>query len=260
MKICIPSKGRAQTMTTHLFFDPAEVLIFVEPQEFSEYQAAWPEYTFIDIGTTNLGISTVRNFILSFLPETLFLMVDDDIEYFVKRTEDGHYSKLTNILSMIDDLRKRMITSTSAISALVSLNISPFSFFTNELLGDETSRTNSDVLTACYVFNTSIMKCRFDTTFTDGEDVDLMLQLISTGFDVEMNYQYAFRQLLRSPGGLTEIRNEQQLYSAKDCSMSAANSLLLKWGPDIISVHTDKYGNFKKLKINFANIKSLRNR
>ena len=49
MKICIPSKNRAETITTHLFFDPKDILIFVEPQEIRKYKIFNPEYKFIDI-------------------------------------------------------------------------------------------------------------------------------------------------------------------------------------------------------------------
>ncbi len=97
--VFIPSKGRANTMSTPRVFcvsssleivDWSEVQnlsVFVEPQDYALYAEHYPEKMLVNIGENDKGIAYVRNFILEYAETSKtphFIMADDDIKGFGK--------------------------------------------------------------------------------------------------------------------------------------------------------------------------------
>jgi len=260
MKICIPSKGRAHAIKTHLFFNPVDVLIFVEPTEIAAYRVISQEYTFIDIKESNQGISYARNFILDYMKDENFVMMDDDINYFSERNETGHYTKLFSAAKILRAVEEGLNIENCAIYSLVSIEENTFAYAMNMSLGAERNVVNHSQIIACYGFNMQLvntLQLRFDENISEGEDADFLIRTILSGADSIMDYNFAFSHDIRTPGGLSFKRNAFQTH--QDCAQESFNSLTKKHGTDIISISRDSYGDFKSMKINFAKLIKIHN-
>ena len=127
MKICIASKNRAESITTHMFFNSKDVFIFVEPQEYKKYKIFNKNFTIIDIKKNNQGISYVRNFILDYTQNEKIIMADDDITFFGERNEKYRYDELLNPKKILIEIENGLdIYSGYTLPRIL------FSFFTNK--------------------------------------------------------------------------------------------------------------------------------
>lgn len=84
MIYAIPSKGRSGKVKTLDLFP--EAIVFVEPQEFNEYQDAYPNVQ--SIRQNDKGIAFARNVILERYCKENIVMLDDDISG-VQKLEKG---------------------------------------------------------------------------------------------------------------------------------------------------------------------------
>jgi len=240
MKICIPSKDRASEMTTHLYFPPEKVLIFVEPHEIKRYQVHWPDYSFVDIKESNQGVQYVRNFIISTVQDDKILMIDDDSTDFSVRKENGRYiTRLFNALDLLKDAERVLEEHWGYIIPLVS-----FAFFKNKLSNNKRFFINSFTFFGFYGLN--IKKLRennisFDDSFFEGEDCDLSAQIVLADGSICSDYNYAFMHKIRSAGGISSFRKLKK-YTYDDSARDAVYMLSKKYGVEFVKLKFDSDG------------------
>lgn len=236
MKICIPSKGRALTIKTHYFFNPIDVLIFVEPQEIKQYQQFNPEYTFIDIGKNDMGVSYARNYILNYVKDDFIIMADDDIESFQIRNKQGRYDTLFNAYEAVEALFNSM---DKYIGCSCIVTIDPYIYFTN-ISESDTFRymSNTKELAAFVCLNLKKINeynIRYDENIGEGEDDDFSIQLLKSRHDIAVDYQYGVLSDTFTTGGMSKFRK-----NSKDRELAAKNvynAITQKYGLKSCSLH-----------------------
>jgi hypothetical protein len=255
MKICIPSKGRAETMSTHLFFDPIDVLIFVEPQEIEKYRLFWPEYTFVDIEDSDRGISYARNFILDHVDGENIIMSDDDYLSFGKRNEKYRYDKLINCTEIINKILKGLENGFVGYGIADSV----FSYHQNKDSDNKEKYENCQILMDFYGLNTKWIKekeIRFDENMKEGEDSDLSIQILINDGNICNDYSYCRVKKYRNSGGL---QKERGWFLDRDKeNRRYINYLSEKYGSEFVITSHDRDGYLKNKKIKFDLIKKRR--
>lgn len=247
MKICIPSKERAESITTHLFFDPKEVLIFVEPQEVKKYKIFHPEYTIIDIQKNDKGISYARNYILDYIDGENIVMADDDYREFKKRNKKSRYTKINNCKEIINSLEKNL--DRWIISGIAS---EPFSYFQNIKNRNKRFYVNKQFPIDFYSLNTSWLRernIRFDENLKEEEDADLNIMILINGGNICNDYLYCRTKTRGNTGGLYKERGTVLI---KDRVISKyLGHLKKKYGYEFITFVRNKKGNVISQRIHF---------
>lgn len=249
MKICFPSKNKAAIITTHLFFEPKDVLIFVEPQEVKRYEIFWPEYTIIDIKKSEQGLIYARNFIFDYITEDKIVMADDDVYFFGVRTKEGRYDEtLFNHTEFFDTIEK-------GLDLYWGYNIprETFAYFTNQSLKAKRFTINSNYLSSFCGLNIKKLKennIYFDSNLDLCDDIDMTTQIILNDGNVCTDYMYAIKHEMRKSGGMADVKKIEQ--SSLDSSLRAGTSLIAKkYGFEFLKMSHDKDGYFKFYYLDF---------
>lgn len=250
MKICIPSKSRAETMTTQTYFDPKDVLIFVEPSEIKRYQIFQPEYTIVNINENDRGIVYARNFILNYVKEDKLIMADDDIEFFGIRNKEYRYDRLFNPKEIIKEIENGLDSFCGY--TIPRLN---FAYFTNRQYNNEKRLfINNSILIAFYGLNRKKLKeldIAYDDELKEMEDLDLGAQIIIKGEKICSDYQYGINNQIRTlEGGMQIFRKTES--ASRDISLrKGMNYIGKKYGPEFISASHDKNGYIISMHFKF---------
>jgi hypothetical protein len=238
MKICIPSKGRASAIKTHLFFKPEDVLIFVEPQEVKKYKIFWPEYTVVDIKKTDQGISYVRNFIIDNINEDKLIMADDDINYFGLRNSNGRYDKINDLTVMVGDIDKGLDEYWG-----YSIPSDVYAYFENKSTDQLRFHVNKKSLISFYGLNTKELKkhnVHFDNLL-EIDDLDFTIQILLNDGKICSDYKYAMSHDMRTPGGISSMRKLNS-FSVDLTIREHIKQLTAKYGPEFINFTHDSDG------------------
>jgi len=251
MKVCIPSKNRATSIKTHLFFKPKDVLIFVEPQEIQKYKIFWPEYEIVDIKKNEQGLPYVRNFIIDNVFEDKILMCDDDISYIGVRNKHGRYNDLKfNADEFISDIEKTLEENWG-----YGIPTDSFAFLQNQSTNQQRFFKNTKHMCGMHGLNLKELKTnniRYDNNqmFFSAEDVDITAQILLNGGDICMDYMYALKHDVRTPGGLDKFRKETH-YSLDLSVRAGVEMLSKKYGSEFVRVMRDKDGYCKSFRLDF---------
>lgn len=250
MKVCILSKGRADTMTTHLLFRPADVLIFVEPQEVRKYKIFNPDYEIVDILKNDMGIIYVRNFIFDYMKDEKIIMADDDITMLGIRNSDGRYDRLTNTDTLLSDCEAALSDSWSYV-----IPYETFAYFINKQLTNERYVYNVSPLIDFYGINLKHINAnniRYDKDIVEGEYLDVTAQIIIFGGSVCCDYNYCKASESLTPGGLESSR-KFDMHNEDALIRQAAEKLAEKYGVEFISSgHSKEDGRLTTASIKFS--------
>ena len=174
----MPSKGRADKLTTLKYFP--EAYIFVDPQDEKAY---FSYKNLVVLPKDNQGIGYVRKFIVDyFSSERYLLMPDDDIVGFYKR-EDSKLKKLDDIKEMIAEMLEELKNS-----GQVGLSTKDTNWYIKEDLIFNKKMFNFGL------FNLEKMRANsvnYDESFTLYEDIDLLLQFLTKGVRTAVFHKYA---------------------------------------------------------------------
>jgi len=241
-------------MSTHLFFDPSEVLIFVEPQDIKKYKSFWPEYTFIDIEKNNQGLPYVRNFILKNCSEDKLIMSDDDISSFGVRNKEGRYDAMMKRNEFLKDIEDGLDKCWGYV-----IPQSGFAYFMNQEPGTlEEGRyyENRRTLKAFYGINVKKFKEHgifYDTS--DNDDIDTTIQIMFNSGNILADFMYCIEARQSSPmdeGGLSYTRE-----SPKDVDSILRKNLKTaaeRYGFEFLRAVKDKDGYLKSFYINMEQL------
>jgi len=241
MKICIPSKGRPETMTTQRYFRPEDVIIFVEPQEIKAYNIFQPSYQIVDIKKSNQGVSYVRNFIIDYMQEDKILMIDDDIFFIGKVLSDGHYEDLDDIYDLVSDAEKMLDKYWGYV---VPFSIFAYFISKNYDCSRDIYQYDKTALVAFFGLNLKKLKersIRFDENFIEGEDCDIAVQILIQGGHLCSNYKYSMNHKLRVEGGMSNSR-KFRICDVEKVYRTTADSLSKKYGSEFIQTSHDEEG------------------
>ncbi len=246
MKVCIPSKNRASTIKTHLFFKPEDVLIFVEPQEVRKYKIFWPDYDIVDIKKSDQGISFVRNYIINNINEDKIIMTDDDINYFGLRNNNYRYDKINDLTEMINDICEGLEKYWG-----YSIPSDVFAYFENRNTNQLRFHENKKTLVSFYGLNVKELKkhnIRFDNSL-EIDDIDFTIQIILNNGKICSDYKYAMSHDMRTPGGITSMRKLNS-FSVDFTIREHIRQLSAKYGSEFINFTHDKDGYVHSCSIN----------
>ena len=247
MKICIPSKDRAETMTTHLFFNPRDILIFVEPHEIKKYKIFHPEYEFVNIEHSNKGVSYARNYILNYVNDTRIIMADDDYESFGKRNNDYRYSILHNCQEIVNSIENNL---TKYIGCGICNGA--FSFFSNKTSNNQRLYINKQALVDFYGLNIDWLKkknIKYDEKLKEGEDSDLSIMIVLNDGKICNDYLYSRRKKFQNSGGLSAQRNG--ILTAEQAGRSYMQHLTKKYGAEFINIQHNSKGYLSSCSVKF---------
>ena len=256
MKICIPSKGRAHLIKTHYFFNPKDVLIFVEPQDVEIYKKMNREYTVVDILENDKGLIYARKFIIDYIDDDIIIMLDDDINGFYLRNSEGRYDTYYDIMSICKDAEEQL--KKYAGYTIANLTTQPYSYFDNVKLLKNSDRhiLNKRHISAMHCYNSKFMKDHnIVATFNEGEDVDISLQILKHGGDIMFDYNYALDHDLITPGGMSTLRKKNS--TTIDTTDKVLDNVREKYGDNFITITYDKLGHVLTHKISFSKAKQL---
>ncbi len=247
MKICIPSKDRAESISTHLFFNPKDVLIFVEPQEIKKYKIFNPEYNFINIENNDKGLSYARNYILDYVDNENIIMADDDYKIFGKRNEMGRYNRIQNCQEIVDTIEK-------SINNYAGYGIADdvFGYYMNKSSNNQRLFINRQIMRDFYGMNTSWIKeknIRYDEKIRQSEDVDFNIMIVINGGKICNDFLYSRTKIHRNSGGLEKERGG---ILNKDQAMRIhLDDLVKKYGAEFFSSSHDEKGYLKSETLKF---------
>lgn len=268
MKICILSKNRSQLMTTQHFFDPTDVLIFVDPQEVDEYTLNNPEYTIIGVDKDDMGIACARSFIIDYIKDEYVVILDDDITTFLFRNNAGRYDTLKMPMDIIHEGINYLKTSKGCVAyGIVTLNLQPYAYFENQklLLNNERYCINRKWLDGIHIINKKFVdKHNIRYRINEGDDLDFSLQLLKAGGDICIDFYYAHEHALRSIGGLEVMRSNKKHVTQIDTEFVIYTSLKQLYDNEklkcFLTIQHDKFNNFKGFDINMTKAKNIFNK
>jgi len=248
MKICIASKNRAETMTTQLFFNPKDILIFVEPQEIKKYQIFNSGYKLVNIKKNNKGIAYARNFILNYMSDKCILMADDDYQWFGKRNKEGRYDTLKNCQEMVNNIEKNLKNC-----EICGISDNSFSYFVNKNNNNKRIYFNDSVVRGIYGINIQWLKkknIKYDEKLKcEIEDIDINIMIIINKGKTCIDYKYSRKDSYRYAGGLTKERGG--ILTLDILQRNIINNLAKKYGTEFFSTSHDQYGNLKTRTLKF---------
>jgi hypothetical protein len=210
MKIIIPTKGRVSQQTT-LANLPKElhpqVVIVAPSTEFYYHQKNWPNVTVVQQTDDRWDIATKRQWIVESSQEEKIVMLDDDLRFAVRRTDDpGKFVKATLL-----DVSKAF----TELEALLSEDF-PHAGFSARGGGinDAAKRGGWQMgKRMMYVLGYHLPTVRKHAIFgriKTHEDMDICLQLLSKGFPNLVNFSFVVDQKFGSAGGCTSERTVEK--------------------------------------------------
>jgi hypothetical protein len=237
--IFIPSKGRAETISSHKFFPGATIV--VEPQEKYLY-AGKIDHALLTLPEAGMGIAYVRNFILNHARArglTSYWMLDDDIKKFTFLGKDiagvDALDQAEKLLSQVPKLGQGGLEygqfSWGAKKPLSLLGYCDVAVFMNvRYLGKLEYRSRLDLK----------------------EDRDFTLQVLASGHPTARASQYGFVAPKNgsNAGGLKDV------YAQGGREAEASRRMALEW-PGICLPHTKPDGR-PDVKINWKRAYSTR--
>lgn len=225
MKVCILSKGRAGNVTTQKQFDPQDVMIFVEPQEYDAYVAAYPDIEIVNIQKNDQGILYVRNFILDYMRGQKYVMSDDDVTQFFYRDENARtkYTHALNGKNVLPQLETRLDTY-----CVVTVPLRNYAQM------QEPGIRDYGIARQFFAINGATLpeNIRFDTNLKLLEDLDFSIQLLVNKVPMGLDYDFCMYSKYVSKGG-----NEKAYEgSAYNKNLELLEQLKHKWGEDLLSI------------------------
>jgi hypothetical protein len=177
MKVVIPSKGRAEKITTNKFFN--EVTLCVEPQEKDLYN--FPK---IVLPENNKGIGYSRKFIVDNFPsEKVIAIADDDITGFYEVVNGKLiYADVPNLMLVLEKKMSEMKLGAVGMSTRQNNWYSKKEFILNKKMFN------------FGMFNLELMrerKINYDPNLTLFEDIDLLIQFRIKGINFGCFHKYA---------------------------------------------------------------------
>jgi hypothetical protein len=252
MKICIPSKNRAETLTTHLFFKPEDVLIFVEPNEVKKYKVMNPDYEIVDIKTVNKGVSRVRNFILDYCNDEKIIIADDDIFNFGIRNNEYRYDITYDTSKIIEDINKNL-----DVYDAISLPNPGFAYFLNKTSNNVIrfiENKNYLAWFVCLNLEKIKNKIKYDEDISEFEDIDFTINLLINNKKIAVDYKYSIFSSQRTSGGLEKTRG--LYFNDNDHNLRKGSEYLIqKYGFEFIKITHDEFGYLTHCSINTEMIK-----
>ena len=252
MKVCIASKDRSSVITTHLFFKPKDVLIFVEPQEVKRYQTFLPDYSIVDIKKTNQGVCYARNFIIDNVREDKIIMADDDIYFFGIRNNEYRYTGITNLDEMAKDISEGL-----DLYLTHTIPFSVFSYFENKGSNNEKRfYVDEKISRGFYGINLKEVRekgIRFDTSL-DAEDLDFSIQILLNNAHICTDYKYLIKTPVFIQGGHKSARKLDAL-SLDGIVRRQIQQITKKYGAEFINFVHDSEGYAHSCSINIGLLK-----
>lgn len=252
MKICIPSKERAEDMSTHLFFNAKDVFVFVDSDEVKKYKIFNPDINIIDVGGNRLGLPHCFNFILKFIDDNKYIIASDDIYFFGKRNDEYRYDELKNPVEIIDTITKGLDEYT-----LYGIAENNFLYHTNRQ-SDNDLRFNINCKTAKDFYGLNKKKLneldiKYDEDLTIAEDEDLNARVMLKNGGVCVDQGYSINSKSRQKGGISWIRKFSA--ASKDSSLrQSTEKLAEKYGIEFVSFAYDSKGYIKSAHLNYRHI------
>lgn len=240
--IAIPSKGRCDKVKSKKFFtNKYKVYLFVEPQEIELYKKHNNDCIIIDILKNNMGISYVRNFILTFFKKP-FLMLDDDIKEFYYRDENLKLHKLQDIEILLNTVYDYFNKGYKQVG---------LSFKASNWMFDKTFKENSRVW--CFNGLNPIQGIKFDNLVGSFEDYDYTIQLLYNGYNNIVLYNFVFdcEKMGNFPGGFQDL-------DRKSISKKSREYLYEKWGYDILKDKFNESTGIMEVQVLWSKIKVKR--
>ena len=252
MKICIPSKGRAENMSTHLYFDNKDVYVFVEPDEVKKYKIFNPEVNVVDIQDIDRGLPYSLNFILDYVKEDKYIIASDDITTFGKRNAEYRYDDLLNPKEILETIEKGLDTY-----ALYGIAENNFLYFSNKG-SDNKMRYNINCTSTEDFYGVNKKKLlelniKYDENLTIAEDDDICARVMLKNGGVCVDQEYAINSLSRQPGGISWVRK----YAAMDKDSSLRHStekLAEKYGIEFVTFSYDSDGYIRHARLNHRRV------
>ncbi|GAI95037.1 unnamed protein product, partial [marine sediment metagenome] len=233
MKICIPSKDRAEDITTHLFFDNNDVFVFVDSDEVKKYKIFNPDINIIDVKSNRKGISHCLNFILYFVKDDKYIVASDDIFFFGKRNDEYRYDELRNPKEITDIVSIGLDKYT-----LYGIAENNFLYHTNKQT-DNALRFNVNCKTAKDFYGVNRKKLnelniKYDEDLIIAEDEDLNARVMLKNSKVCVDQGYCINSKSRQKGGISWIRKFAA--ASKDSSLrQSTGKLAEKYGVEFVS-------------------------
>lgn len=199
--VLIPTKGRIKTSAYKLFdTEHFKVYHFIEPNEVEQYQVP----NKIDIGSNDMGISYVRNYMLEWAKSNdkeWVIFCDDDIKSFGKA------------------VNKKTVTGTSLIWIEIYNKIKnlPFEIAGINYVQFAWSETkdyfiNKRLVEVCVLVNVKKITWKYRKEFDTKEDRDFALQTIKNGYGIIKFNKYflSVPTIGSNVGGLQEAYIEKR--------------------------------------------------
>lgn len=250
MKICIPSKDRASTIFTHLFFDPKDVLIFVEKDQLKEYKIFNPDYTFVAMESDRENVCAAKNFILDYIDEEKMIMANDDIHFIGERNKNGRYSELNDFAKLIEDINLGLDEF-----VLYGLAEQTYAYFMNRKEPVKRRYINYSPVDDFYGINLKWIKTKnikYDENFKDSDDdIDFNCSVIINEGKICKDYFYSMKRENQNRGGKETYRG---ITNTDQRLRIQINKFYEKYGYEFFKVMIKKDGNIKMLTANFNNI------
>lgn len=252
MKICIPSKERAESMTTHLYFDNRDVFVFVEPDEVKKYQIFHPEVNVVDIKDIQRGLSYSLNFILDYVKDDKYIIASDDITFFGKRNNEYRYDELMNLSEILDTITKGLDKYT-----LYGIAENNFLYYSNKE-SQNSLRYNIDCTSTEDFYGVNKKRLteldiRYDENLTIAEDDDICARVMLKNGGVCVDQEYCINSQSRQKGGISWVRK----YAALDKDSSLRHStekLAEKYGIEFVTFVYGSNGYIRHARLNHRRV------
>lgn len=193
MKVCVPTKNRAGLINTPSTFDGHTVILFVEPQDYDSYVAAYPTLKIVNIEKDNQGIAYVRNYIINYMGKQVFIMADDDIVALTKRDglregSNAYKYSQTNPDEVVANM-EHLIEDNNA--TLVGFVQEAYAHFEKDELSINTKFPIQLVMIDGRYLPESV---RYDSELRSLEDIDFCIQLRENGQHIVVSPCYCYKQ------------------------------------------------------------------
>ena len=242
MKVAIASRNRVGKIYP-LKWLPVQPYLFVEPQNFEEYQQAHAQdAVIVNIGQNDQGLTFVRNFILEYFDEPI-LMLDDDVNAIMQR-ERGKLvpADITEFFNYLEEAMRNRVLAQIGISFVPSNHFKKIEW------------QYFDRAWAIKYINVPMLKINDIEILEIGkglfEDYVLCLQMYKQGLKFATTYKYAFDCVAKmgtNKGGCQDFRNEER-------SREAAKEVMKTFGPYLVAIKYSKSHQQYEVQIKWSNL------
>lgn len=249
--IYIPSKGRPECPTAHLFSEAVQrkrVYIVVEPQDYEAYLSTKQRHncSFLILDKNDQGITYVRNEIKKLATkqnEEYYWMLDDDIKGFYITAEGKNHK--ADAGAMLD---------ASYIYLANRLKVAQGGLEYQQFAWSSTKPyVRSSYCDVCVLINTEMTKNIEYRDVPLKEDRDFTLQVITNGYDVVRLQRYSFS----APENGSNKGGLYKEYKTTGKELQMCRKMVQLWGKDICKVIKKKNGRID-VKINWSLFKNAK--